>query len=71
MIRIECDDNGDEYGIVASTDDGIVTDDSWLCSSERVRGWDELWFADEHKDFVSQWLKNFTPAHDGTLWTRR
>ena len=53
VLGISCQDTGGEYGIVASTDNGIVTDDSWLCSSTLVDGWTLFGFNDTNNDFSS------------------
>ena len=54
MIGIACWDYHNThgaYGIVASTDNGLVTDDSWLCSSKLVKGWNKPGFKDTNGDF--------------------
>ena len=53
VIGIACKDNGGGYGIVASTDDGVVTDDTWVCSSKYVEGWNKPGFQDTNNDFSS------------------
>jgi len=53
VIGISCQDFGAEYGIVASTDNAIVTDDSWLCSSKLVQDWNMPGFQDTNSDFSS------------------
>merc|ERR1719317_644192 len=53
IIGIACKDNGGLYGIVASTDDGVVTDDTWVCSSKYVEGWTKPGFQDTNNDFSS------------------
>ena len=51
VIGIACHDRGGHYGIVASTDSGIVTDDTWVCSSKYVEGWNKPGFQDTNNDF--------------------
>ena len=51
VIGIACKDIGGHYGLVASTDDGIVTDDTWVCSSKHVEGWNKPGFQDTNNDF--------------------
>merc|ERR1712013_964951 len=53
VIGIACKDNGGGYGIVGSTDDGVVTDDTWVCSSKYVEGWNKPGFQDTNNDFSS------------------
>lgn len=51
VIALECKDRGwGYYGILASTDQGIVTDDTWWCSSELQTGW-----ANTNFSRVSNW----------------
>ena len=38
-MAIECEDLGYEEGILASTEDGLVTGTSWQCSDQLVDGW--------------------------------
>ena len=38
VIAIECVDLGAQEGIIVSTDDGLVTDESWMCSSRQEGG---------------------------------
>ena len=62
VIGIACRDLGVEYGIVASTDNGIVTDDdNWLCSNRNIQGWAEERFNDTNNDF--------SRPEDGFLWS--
>ena len=52
VLGIECLDLGGLNGIRASTIDGLVTDGSWLCSSnQNVIGWAEPEFKDTNGDF--------------------
>ena len=51
VIGIACKDIGGHYGLVASTDDGVVTDDTWVCSSKHVEGWNKPGFQDTNNDF--------------------
>jgi len=51
VIGIACEDLVGRYGIVASTDSGIVTDDTWVCSSKYVDGWNKPGFQDTNNDF--------------------
>ena len=51
VIGIACKDRADHYGIVASTDDGVATDDTWVCSSKLVEGWNKPGFQDKNNDF--------------------
>ena len=63
VIGIACQDFGVAYGIVGSTDSGIVTDASWTCSSENVPGWAEPGFLDNNADFSSpKEGNNFVPG---------
>ena len=39
VLAIECKDFGAQEGILASTEDGMVTDSDWRCSDQRVDGW--------------------------------
>ena len=39
VMAIECVDIGSNEGIIASTNDGMMTDGSWKCSPEAVEGW--------------------------------
>ena len=39
VLAIECKDIGAQEGILASTEDGLVTDSDWRCSDQRVDGW--------------------------------
>ena len=38
-MAIECEDLGAQEGILASTEDGLVTSSSWQCSDQLVEGW--------------------------------
>ena len=46
VMAIECEDVGSQEGILASTNDGMVTDGSWKCSPEAVEGWTDPDFDD-------------------------
>lgn len=48
VIALECEDTGWDYGILASTDQGIITNDTWWCSSELQDGWADV-------NFVANW----------------
>ena len=58
VLGIACyDEYGGYYGIVASADDdkasyGILTDQTWVCSSKFVDGWAAPGFNDTNNDFV-------------------
>ena len=39
VVAIECEDLGAQEGILASTDDGLVTNSGWQCSNQLVEGW--------------------------------
>ena len=39
VLTIECKDFGAQEGILASTEDGLVTGTSWQCSDQLVDGW--------------------------------
>ena len=39
VVAIECEDLGAQEGILASTDDGLVTNSVWQCSDQMVEGW--------------------------------
>lgn len=46
MVALECEDDGSQiYGILASTDRGVVTDDTWWCSSVLQAGWADIGFS--------------------------
>ena len=52
VLGIECQDQGGSKGILASTTDGQMTDESWSCSSnQNLRGWAEPGFTDTDGDF--------------------
>eukprot|EP00092_Neocalanus_flemingeri_P013717 GFUD01014794.1.p1 GENE.GFUD01014794.1~~GFUD01014794.1.p1 ORF type:complete len:189 (-),score=28.77 GFUD01014794.1:205-771(-) len=54
VLGIECLVNVGSRGIIASTDDGVVTDGSWSCSAnQNVEGWTEPGFLDSEGDFSS------------------
>jgi len=54
VIGIACQDKkGGAYGIVASTENGVVTDDAWECSSTLVEGWNKPGFLDTNSVFSS------------------
>ena len=46
VVAIECVDLGSAEGILVSSDSGLVTDESWLCSSSREAGWTMPGFTD-------------------------
>ena len=46
VVAIECEDVGSQEGILASTNDGMLTDGSWKCSPEAVDGWTSPEFDD-------------------------
>ena len=39
VVAIECEDFGGRKGILASTNDGLVTNSGWQCSGQMVEGW--------------------------------
>merc|ERR1719228_2807746 len=39
VVSIECEDLGAQEGILASTDDGLVTNSDWQCSDKLIEGW--------------------------------
>eukprot|EP00092_Neocalanus_flemingeri_P066723 GFUD01081324.1.p1 GENE.GFUD01081324.1~~GFUD01081324.1.p1 ORF type:complete len:513 (+),score=54.68 GFUD01081324.1:23-1540(+) len=56
VLGIECQNikvpEGNYWGILASTEDGVVTDESWSCTSnQNLVGWAELEFEDTEGDF--------------------
>merc|ERR1719209_1602449 len=42
VVAIECEDLGAQEGILASTDDGLVTNSDWQCSDKLVEAWTAL-----------------------------
>ena len=63
VLGIACKDEGAVFGIVASLDNGIVTDDRWFCSSTDVLGWNLPNFEDSNSDFSK--AKNGNGYGDG------
>ena len=61
VLGIKCKDNGGLFGIVASLSNGIITDDSWSCSSTFVTGWNLPDFDDKKSPF--------SPAKAGNSFT--
>jgi len=52
VLGIECQDAGGAYGILASTANGILTDQSWTCTStQNIQGWSKPEFIDTNSDF--------------------
>ena len=51
VLGLMCKDTGGAYGIVASTDTGVFTNESWVCSSENITGWAQPGFKDEDNKF--------------------
>merc|ERR1719317_1561857 len=51
VLGLMCKDTGGAYGIVASTDTGVFTNESWVCSSENITGWTQPGFKDEDNKF--------------------
>ena len=52
VLGIECADFGGNNGILASSADGLVTDGSWLCSTnQNLEGWAQPGFVDTGGDF--------------------
>ena len=52
VLGIECINHSQFGGIVASTTDGLVTDETWLCSNNHeLEGWAEPEFVDTHGNF--------------------
>jgi hypothetical protein len=39
VVAIECHNLNGPFGILGSTDDGILTDENWRCSGEQQDGW--------------------------------
>ena len=50
-MAIECQNIGGPKGIHASTSDGVLTDNSWVCTTNNVVGWAAPHFQDGNKDF--------------------
>ena len=47
MIGLVCEDEGGNYkGLLASLDNGVVSDASWKCSSSAPSGWSSPGFDD-------------------------
>lgn len=46
VIAIKGYDTGGDKGIIASLDNGMVTDSSWKCTATAETGWNEAWFDD-------------------------
>jgi len=44
VLAIECQDLGAQEGILASTEDGLVTGSTWQCSNQMVDGWTQPGF---------------------------
>ena len=57
VLAIECLDTGGEEGILASTDQGVVTDKTWSCSRDLVEGWTRPGFQDPSGSFREPKLK--------------
>ena len=51
VIALECQDTGGSHGILASTDSGVRTDSTWLCSGKAVEGWTLPGFLDSEEMF--------------------
>ena len=51
VLGLMCKDYGGAYGIVGSTDTGLFTNESWVCSGENITGWAEPGFKDENNKF--------------------
>merc|ERR1712106_347381 len=52
VLGIECLDAGGGYGILASTANGLITDQSWTCTSKQnIPGWSKPGFTDTNSDF--------------------
>merc|ERR1712013_449227 len=51
VLGLMCKDTGGAYGIVASTDTGVFTNESWICSGENITGWAQPGFKDEDNKF--------------------
>ena len=61
VLGIKCKDLGGLFGIVASLSNGLITDDSWFCSSTEVPGWNLPGFNDTNS--------LFSPAKAGNGYT--
>ena len=57
VLAIECLDTGGEEGILASTEDGGVTDETWSCSRDPVEGWTGPGFQDPGGSFTKATLE--------------
>ena len=52
VIGIECEDGGGGYGILASTEKGLFTNQAWRCTStQNLEGWSKPGFTDTNSDF--------------------
>ena len=58
VLGLMCQDTGLHYGIVGSTDTGLFTNESWVCSGENIPGWTEPGFKDENNRFSAAKLGN-------------
>ena len=58
VIGISCLDFGVSKGIIASTSNGLVTDNSWLCTSDNVNDWVE-------QSSAAQFQKSVTMGANG------
>ena len=59
VLAIECLNREGQEGILASTDKGVVTDETWSCSRDPVDGWTGPGFQDTSGSFT-------TPVLQGT-----
>ena len=72
VLAIECQDLGLQEGILASTEDGLVTGSTWQCSNQMVDGWTQPGFVPPQGTFsqptllggngVDPWGVRFLPS---------
>ena len=59
VIAIEALNNSPgPMGLIASTDDGVVTDDTWRCTSQEEADWFSETFDDSHWPSAHMWYDN-------------
>ena len=63
VLAIECNnDKGGAEGILASIDNGVVTDETWSCSRDPVDGWTRPGFQDTSGSFTPPVLQGTNGA---------
>ena len=48
VLSVAGKDNSGKFGIIGSTSHGLVTDETWKCSSDLHSGWKSPYFDDQH-----------------------